>query len=286
MGVRNLSPRGILMPYRKDQGDACGFLTTKLPVLLYHSVGPALGGTHPELTVPPKRFERQMLWLANRGFRGIRPSDWFEWCRERRSLPAKPILITFDDGYADICEYALPVLRQHGFAAAVYIVTGEIGGTNSWDLHKTAARHDLMTADEIRIWAADGIEFGVHGRTHAKLTALSQAALDFEVHQGADELASLLGSRPISFAYPYGDANDLVRKCVCGVFDAAFSTEEGLNDLQTDPYALKRTMVLPTDSMLNFASRVRFGQSLRALVKGWMRREFPASEASPNSTSV
>jgi peptidoglycan/xylan/chitin deacetylase (PgdA/CDA1 family) len=250
---------------------------TKLSVLLYHSIGPALGGTHPDLTVPPKRFERQMRWLANHGYTGIRPSDWLERCCEGKPLPEKSILITFDDGYSDVGEYALPVLRNHGFAATVYVVTGEIGGTNSWDLHNGAARHRLMTAAEIQKWAADGIEFGVHGRTHARLPALSQAALHFEVCQSADELASLLGSRPISFAYPYGDVNEVVRKCVCSAFDVAFSMEDGLNYPQTNLYMLRRTMVQPTDSMLNFASRVRFGRSIKGRIKSFVRHKFATS---------
>jgi peptidoglycan/xylan/chitin deacetylase (PgdA/CDA1 family) len=234
----------------------------RLPVLLYHHVGPRRPGTIPGLTVSPERFERQVRWLARRGHVGIRPSDWVCWRREGKGLPDKPILLTFDDGYADIAEYALPVLRRYGFGAAVYIVTGQLAGTNTWDEVRGSGTHGLMTAEQIRYWATQGIEFGAHSRTHADLTTLSAKELAEEVIGSRDDLADLLGSRVVSFAYPYGFYNQAVVDCVRGAFDLAFVADdkrEGLNHLLIDPYLLLRTMVQTNDSLLDLECRARWG---------------------------
>ncbi len=232
-----------------------------LPVLLYHHVGPRKSGTSPALTVLPEQFERQMRWLASRGYVVIRPSQWIAWCREGKALPDKPVLVTFDDGYADIAEYALPVLRYYGFTAGVYLVTGEIGGINSWDVEKGSGPHQLLKIEQIRKWADEGIEFGTHGRSHADLTMVGNQQLYDEVAGSARDLERVLGRRVSSFAYPYGRHNDEVRRCVGAEFSLAFSCEEGLNGLRTDPLLLRRSMVQPNDTLLDLECRLRFGFS-------------------------
>jgi len=248
----------------------------RLPVLLYHHVGPPRPGTYPELTISPEKFERQIRWLARHGYVGVPPSTWLAWCREGRALPVRPVLLTFDDAYADLTEHALPVLRRYGFSAAVFVVTGQIGGTNAWDEKLGSATHRLMTAEQIRYWAGQGIEFGAHSRSHADLRALHGSDLTEEVTGSGRDLAELLGTRVLSFAYPYGTHNVAVRKQVGSSFALAFGIEEGLNCLQTDLYLLRRTMVQPDDSLSDFACRVRLGwspvQRFRARVVHAIRR--------------
>jgi len=231
----------------------------KLPVLLYHHVGPFRPGTLRELTVLPKRFESQVRWLARRGYVGIKPADWLNWVRDGKSLPEKPILLTFDDAYADIVEYALPILRKYGFSGVVFVVTERLGGTNTWDEAQGCGTLQLMTAEQIRYWASQGIEFGAHSRTHAHLSKLSAAELSAEVVGSKNDLSALLGYPIVSFAYPYGDYNDAVRDLVQGEFDLAFSIEEGLNYLSGDLHLLKRSYVGPSDSLLECVLTVRRG---------------------------
>jgi peptidoglycan/xylan/chitin deacetylase (PgdA/CDA1 family) len=236
----------------------------RLPVLMYHHVGPSIPHTYAELTVLPKQFERQIRWLARRGYVGIRPSDWVEWRRSGKGLPDKHVLLTFDDGYADLAEHALPVLRRYGFGAVVFIVTGLVGGTNAWDEARGSATHRLLTAEQIRYWATQGIEFGAHSRTHADLTTLSAEELAKEIVSGRDELANLLGSPVTSFAYPYGAYNQTVNTCAQGVYSLTFRADEsapGINYLCTDPHDLQRTMIHPKDSLADLECRLRWGHS-------------------------
>ena len=246
----------------------------RLPVLLYHHVGPEYQGSVLGLTVPPERFKRHVRWLAQRGYTGICPADWLRWCREGKGLPAKPVLLTFDDGYADLVEYALPVLRRYGFGAAVYIVTGQLGGINSWDVARGCAPLRLMTAEQIRYWAERGIEFGAHSRTHADLTDLPLNELRNEVAGSSDDLEKILGARVVSFAYPYGFKSPQVVECARQVFDIAFGIdpqEPGINDLLTDHHLLQRSMVQPADTVIDIAFRVGLGYSplhnLRARIR-------------------
>jgi peptidoglycan/xylan/chitin deacetylase (PgdA/CDA1 family) len=134
-----------------------------------------------------------------------------------------------------------------------------LGSTNTWDEANGSATLQLMTAEQIRHWSGEGIEFGAHSRTHPHLTSLSSSELTTEVAGSKADLTALFGCPPVSFAYPYGDYNDAVRDTVRGEFDMAFSIEEGVNYLPGDLHLLKRSYVGPFDSLLEFALTVRRG---------------------------
>lgn len=230
----------------------------RLPVLLYHHVGPPRLGFYPGLTIDPHTFERQISYLKRRGYTSICPTQWLDWCLRGTPLPRKPVLITFDDGYADIADYALPVIRRYGFGATVFVVTGLLGETNVWDQRRGYASCRLMTAEQVHHWSGEGIAFGAHSRSHADLTELDHSALMDEVQGSADDLAAVLGARPLCFAYPYGRHNAAVRECVRRAFELAFAGE-GFNHLGSDLHLLGRLEILPSDSLSVFACRMRLG---------------------------
>ena len=240
------------------------------PSLLYHRIGPLRFPASRDLTVSPERFERQMRWLARKGYVGIKPSELLHWLRHGNGLPKKPILLTFDDAYADLADYGLPILRKYGFTGAVFVVTDRLGGTNTWDEAIGRGTLHLMTAEQIRYWAGQGIEFGAHSRTHAHLTELSPAGLSDEVAGSKYDLSALLGYPIVSFAYPYGEYNDAVRDLVRGEFDLAFSVEEGLNDLTGDPHLLRRAYIGADFSLIEFVLSVRRGGTKR--IRDWRQK--------------
>lgn len=229
-----------------------------LPVLMYHNVGPLRGGPLDFLTVTPDHFERQMRWLQRRGYSPITCADWIRWRKEGKGLPAKPVMITFDDGYAGTAQYALPVLRRHGFPATVFLPTALLGKQNGWDAGRGAPM-PLMTAEEVLRWDAEGIEFGAHSRTHANLTALAPDKARDEIRGSKEDLEALLGKPVAAFAYPYGKQNADVREMVRREFEIAFSVEEGLNYLRSDVHRMRRAYVSPFDSLPEFAWTVWHG---------------------------
>ena len=244
----------------------------RLPVLMYHQVGAFKRNTYPGLTVDPGRFALQMEWLANNGYQPIDISDWIAWCESAKPLPENPVLITFDDAYANLVEYAFPVLRKHRFKAVVFVPTAYIDQSNIWDQANGSAPIRLMSADSIKRWAADGIEFGAHSRTHPELDRISAAALQEEVEGSRAELEKIVEAPVAAFAYPYGNYNRQVEEVVSRNFRLAFTTEDGLNNLGTNPMRLHRTMVQSGDTLVDFASRIRFGYSIPEQTKARIRR--------------
>lgn len=232
-----------------------------LPILMYHVVGPARPGTYPELTVSPGKFKKQVRWLKLHGYETISTSDWQAWCLEGKPLPEKPVLLTFDDAYADLVEHAFPVLKDNGYKATVFVVTGEIGGSNTWDCKAGSTAIRCMNSDEIRQWSEQGIEFGAHTHTHRDLTTLPASGLESEIARSSGDLADILGVVPKSLAYPFGMYNEAVHRCVKKTFQLAFTCDEGLNGLGTELHMLRRTMVQQGDTMLDFAFRLKLGFS-------------------------
>jgi peptidoglycan/xylan/chitin deacetylase (PgdA/CDA1 family) len=223
-----------------------------LPVLLYHRIAPDLDGPCPELTISPQDFKCQLDWLVEHRYSSIRPSDWLGACNGA-TLPPRPVLITFDDAYADTARYGLPVLIRHGFLGAVYVITHRIGHTVEWD------GRPVMTEEQIKAWAAEGVEFGAHSRTHPDLTKLSPHRLANEIIGSKDDLENITGARVSSFAYPYGVHNEEVRNCVKSAFDLAFTCEDGMSRLASDPILVPRIEIRPSRFAMNFALQVKLG---------------------------
>src|ERR1051325_6074879 len=160
---------------------------------MYHRVGPAEDVTRTMLSVTEIQFERHVRWMARHGYTGIAPSDWLGFVLRRQEVPERPVLITFDDGYADTARHGLPILMEHGFRAAVFTVTDSIGGRNLWKIAGRATNHAMMTAEQISYWFGRGVEFGSHTSTHPDLAKLDSSAATAEIIAGAERLEEILG---------------------------------------------------------------------------------------------
>jgi peptidoglycan/xylan/chitin deacetylase (PgdA/CDA1 family) len=211
--------------------------------LLFHDVSPDSEGKFPGNTLSPDRFQQLMRRLAKAGYTGVSARDWWNAHHGGPALPTKPVVITFDDGYSSITDHALPLLRSLGFRATVFIVTSCIGGTNEWD--RLWGKVRLMDADQIRYWAGFGMEFGSHSAKHRDLTKMNPPELERDISSSNDELSSVLRTRVITFAYPYGRHNQTVRRIVGRTFPIAFSTQRGLLRNDCDPLQCSRVEVKP-----------------------------------------
>jgi peptidoglycan/xylan/chitin deacetylase (PgdA/CDA1 family) len=177
-------------------------------IFMYHGVADVDEDPN-QLCVSPARFAEQMAWLARRGLRGVGIAELVDAMRVGRQRGL--VGLTFDDGYTNVLETALPVLRQHGFGATAYIISDRLGGTNEWD---EGPVWQLMTGGQVRELAAAGIEIGSHAATHMRLAGASPAQLTAEISESRTSLGALLGTEIRGFAFPYGSMDAASRQAV------------------------------------------------------------------------
>lgn len=154
------------------------------------------------LVVAPHTFAWQMRLLKLTGFQGLSMRDALPYLQGRKT--GKVAAITFDDGFANNLEQALPVLQRLGFTATCYAVSGLVGQTNRWDAGLGVPSKPLMNNAQLRAWAGAGMEVGAHTRSHADLTTLSEAAARDQIAACKAELAQMVGAPVDHFCYPYG----------------------------------------------------------------------------------
>jgi peptidoglycan/xylan/chitin deacetylase (PgdA/CDA1 family) len=210
--------------------------TTYLPILLYHYIrvnpNPA-DRVGFGLSTPPAMFAEQMQYLVDRDFTVISLHQAVLAIKDHLPLPRRPVVLTFDDGYADFFMVAAPLLARHKFAATDFVVTGRMG----WPGFMTPTQ--VLDADRM------GFDIGAHTVDHVALARLSPASATWEMRQSQLTLARLLGHPVLDFAYPYGSFNsfDENEARLLG-FEAAASTLTG---------------VVHSADQLMFLSRIRIG---------------------------
>ncbi len=252
--------RGVRRALRNDPTQ-WRLLTGGVVVLMYH----ACGKEHEPASryvLPGRQFARQMAWLRWRGYRVISLDDYLDYRAHHRLPPARCVVITFDDGYADNREVAAPVLTRYGFPATIFCVTRSVGRTNNWDTSGVLANRPLLHWDDMLAMQDGKVTFGAHTRSHVPLVRLPVAEIVEEVQGGRGDLAQHLGQAPRTFAYPHGQYDDVSRSVVARAgFSGICTSHSGLNDPATPPYRIHRTEVRGTDSLLVFGMALCFGKT-------------------------
>jgi glycosyltransferase involved in cell wall biosynthesis/peptidoglycan/xylan/chitin deacetylase (PgdA/CDA1 family) len=232
--------------------------TPTLRILAYHRIN----DTHPgdRLSVHPLEFRRQMEHIAECG-RPVLPLH--EAVRRLKGegppLALGTLCLTFDDGYRDNLENAVPVLGRFGFPATIFLVTGRMGADATIDRYEDCCDRDrALTWEEAREVQARGHRLGGHGRRHRELAALDEAALRGEVFGCRDDLRAELRETPATFCYPRGSENLAVRQVVAEAgFEVGVTVYPGANEAQTDPLRLHRTEISALDDISSFRLKLR-----------------------------
>ena len=175
-----------------------------IAVLVYHQidVAPVKGSPFRSLYVSPGAFARQMQLLKWLGYTGLSMTDLQPYLSGEKQ--GKVVGITFDDGYLNNLQYALPVLARCGFSSTCYAVSSLLGKTNLWDAPIGIAQTPLMNQAEIGQWIAGGQEIGSHTRSHINLLDSQDEVCFTEISQGHVELQEAVKSPVNHFCYPYG----------------------------------------------------------------------------------
>jgi len=174
-----------------------------VPILMYHKVGdPPAESQLKKLWVSSDMFRRQMAYLTEKGYRAITFKDIYSSWDKNIPLPPNPVLITFDDGYANNFENAFPVLRDFGFRATLFVVVQTVGWDNRWHDPKSETRIGMISWSQLKQLRDAGWEIGSHTMNHPNLRKIELKEVKIEMEKSRSIIAEFLGEAPDTFAYP------------------------------------------------------------------------------------
>lgn len=226
--VRNATPQPDWEPH-----------TGPVPILEYHVLGAApADAPYPELYVTRPDFHQEMDWLDSHGYQAVTLEEVEDaWYRDG-TLPAKPVVVSFDDGYRPQYTYALPELSRHGWPGV---------------LNLKAEGSDLYESN-VEAMLAAGWELASHTIDHSDLTSLDAAGLRRELSDSRQLLRREFGVPVKDFCYPAGQFDPTVIAAVEAAGYTAATTEIAGEAERESPYELARFEVLGSTGVAGLAA--------------------------------
>lgn len=223
--------------------------SVKVPIIYYHYIGknpnPA-DKLRDNLSVDPELFDQQMGYIASNGFTPITFDTLYAGLKGNTTLPAKPIIITFDDGYVDFYVNAFPILRKYNLHVTQFIPTGLID--TAYYLHW----EQIKEMDKTGL-----ISFEAHTVAHANLPTLNEDEIRNQLVASKKTLEEELG-KPVNFmAYPFGTSNEKVWQATkdAGYFGAA-GTWGGDTESEGTLYDMPRIKIPGGISLEEFEKKI------------------------------
>lgn len=238
-----------------------------LRILFYHRVA-----DDPDpLAVPPRRFVAQMELLRAKGYRVVDVPEAAGLLAAGDRLGGV-VGLSFDDGYRDVAEHALPALAEHGFRATVFVATGVVDGTSSFSWYAEPPPV-LGWSEIVALDRGSPLSFEAHTITHPNLLALDGNAAEREILGSKAALENRLGRAVRAFCYPAGLYGPRERELVARAgFSAATTCEPGANSPRTDRLALRRTAIDRHDRIADFRAKVEGGHDDPSALRAAYRR--------------
>ena len=261
----------------RARGDAPG-----LRILLYHRVA----DDDDPLSLAPRRFREQMRHLAAEGYAVVDLMSAVAML-DSGELPPRALGLTFDDGFTDVRDEALPVLAEHGFRATVFVTTGVTDGRLRFPWY-SGPQPPVLGWDEVgALDKAGTLRFEAHTVSHPNLLSVDDASARAEMLDGRRELEQHLG-RPVSaFAYPAGLFGERERRLVAEAgYTAAVTCEPGVNLPSSDRMALHRRQIDRRDRLLDFRAKIGGGHDTPLPMRNIYRRlRYGAGAGTPRRSS-
>lgn len=208
------------------------------PVLMYHKLGPAPARVRLKgLYVGAHLFRRQLAELAKGGYRTVALGE------SVRPVGAggPRIVLTFDDGFENVLRLGLDPMRERGFRAIQFLVSGLLGRSNEWEQREGEAPERLMDDVQVREWISAGHQIGAHTVSHPRLTRIPIQDAREEIRSSKAMLEDQFSVRIRHFCYPFGDWNPAVRDLVAEAgYETACTTGPGLNRPGGDTFRMRR----------------------------------------------
>lgn len=214
-----------------------------IPVLMYHSIMYEKGN---ELRMPKEQFHEQMKYLKDNGYTTLSFDELYEFLANNKPIPEKSIVITLDDGYVDNYTNAYPVLKEFGFKAAVFDITGTVDSESSY-----------LTSVQMKEMEANGIQIEGHTVHHDELNKLPYDSQLKTLKDSKQFLNNCLNKETKYLAYPFGKYNDSTIKAAKEAgYKMAFTTEGGWANKSNGIMTIKRVYISSAASMDEFKYRI------------------------------
>lgn len=234
----------------------------QIPILMYHSISSCASPGFRPCIVTPEAFEEQLTYLEESQHTSMTVTQLVQAMSKGGStLPPRPIILTFDDGYADFYTKALPALRRHGFTATLYVATAFVGGTSRWLRAREDSTRPMLTWSQLAEISANGIECGAHSHTHPPLDMLPLGVVHDEIVRSKELLEDHLGQQVSSFAYPFGYYSGRIQRIVQEAgYASACAVKLAMSSLHDNPYALARLAIRPDTAVHTLANALFTGR--------------------------
>lgn len=228
----------------------------KVLVLNYHMVG----SMFISLAIDPKDFDWQMKYLVDHGYHTISPDELYNFLAGKGTLPDRPVLITFDDGYEDNYTNAYPILKKYNLKATIFVVTGFLD-----------KRKGYLTWDQAREMEQNGVTVESHTVTHAPLPDLPDDRIREELVESKRQAEKELGHPVEYIAYPTG-VHDLhiAEMAKEAGYKGGFTVKYSNVDHNSNIYAMERVPIFRTGATnTDFVDRLRYTSNMTQF--GWTR---------------
>jgi peptidoglycan/xylan/chitin deacetylase (PgdA/CDA1 family) len=210
---------------------------------MYHSISAGASRRFRRFTVAPERFEEQARYIRDNGYSTVTVSTLVRM-RDADAVSDKTLALTFDDGFADFHETALPILIKYQLTATLYVVSGCVGSTGRWLDHPDDRSLRLLSWSQLTEIHESAIEIGAHTISHPALDTLPIERAKDEIALSRRHLEDGLGIEIRSFAYPYGYYSEAVRNLVVRAgYSSACAVRYAMSPPSDDRFALCRHIV-------------------------------------------
>lgn len=220
--------------------------TLKVPILMYHYISeppPDSDIYRVDLSVSPDAFRQQMAYLSENGYTPVDLNTLSLAIVNRATLPEKPVILTFDDGYSDIYENAFPILQEVGFEGTFFVITEFID----------QKREGYLTWEMVEEMSRAGQRIESHSKTHPDLALKSRDGLIYELLGSQETIAAHTGIRPRYLCYPAGSYNDDVIQILKELdYWGAVTTQSGTWHGFDDRFEWRRVRMRYTTSITEF----------------------------------
>ncbi|QNH61567.1 polysaccharide deacetylase family protein [Hymenobacter sediminicola] len=225
-----------------------------IPVLMYHKIPVEPLQTKHRIFVTKDRFAEHLRFFQQQRFTPITFLDYLAFANGEKNLadfPARPLILTFDDGYLDNYTNLLPLMQQYGYRGVLYLLGNPAIRYNYWDVETdpTEPRCEIMDEAQKRAFVAAGWEIGAHTMSHARLPELPLPDAAREIRESKTALEKSLETQIVSFAYPYGALTEAHKQQVHEAgFAFGVATDTGGLRIEDDRFQVFRVNIFPEET--------------------------------------